>query len=157
MVNKCVTLTELGFTDDEPERVIGNHCIMMKSHRIDLQHDTKIYRYMRLSTLLDMLFYGIIHVPNRMDMTDLREKQGLNDVIDGLSSFEKVPSYKEQLLIKKMGMDKRRALSVCISCWTLDRRNSNSCDESFLMWKAYSKDEIICRIGTTIGQLIECV
>lgn len=136
---------------------IGGYRVIMKGHNYELQPETKIYRYMRLSALLDMLFYGVMHIPNRNDFTDLREKKGLNNLIDEFPSITAVPSYRDKQRMEKMEKDKLRALSVCVSCWTLDRRNDNSADESFLMWKAYSRDDIICRVGTTIGQLIECI
>lgn len=157
MKNRCVSLKELGLSDAKLMKEIGGYRIIMKGHNYELQPETKIYRYMRLSALLDMLFYGVMHIPNRNDFTDLREKKGLNKLIENLTSISAVPSYRDKQLMKRLEKDKQRALSVCASCWTLDRRNDNSTDESFLMWKAYSKDDIICRIGTTIGQLIECI
>ena len=157
MNNQCVSLKELGLSDIKPMKEIDGFRVILKGHNYELQPQTKIYRYMRLSTLLDMLFDGTMHISNRNDFTDLREKNGLISIVENLSSFSAVPNYHDRLLMKRLEKDKQRALSVCVSCWTLDRRNENSTDESFLMWKAYSKDDITCRIGTTIGELMESI
>ena len=157
MSNHCVSIEELIPLGERPIRKVGEHHVFVKGHNYKLVSETKIYRYMRLSTLLDMLFYGKMHIPNRLDFTDLREKNGLNKLVEELSSFSSVPSYREKQIMKRMEKDRQRALSLCVSCWTLDQRNNQTNDESFLMWRAYSKDDIVCRVGTTIGQLIDSV
>ncbi len=157
MKKKCVTLEELGLSDENPIRVFNGHRIFVRGYNRDIQPETKIYRYMKLSALLDILFYGKMHISNRESFTDLREKNGLNTIVEKISSFQSVPSYFEKLRMRRMEKDKQRALSVCVSCWTFDRRDNGNIDESFLMWKAYSGDDVICRIGTTIGQLIKSI
>lgn len=157
MSNQCVSIEEIISSGENPIRTIDEHRVFVKGHNYKLMSETKIYRYMRLSTLLDMLFYEIMHIPNRLDFTDLCEKNGLNKLVEELSSFSSVPSYREKQIMKRMEKDRQRALSVCVSCWTLDQRNNKTNDESYLMWKSYSKDDIVCRVGTTIGQLIESI
>ena len=159
MNNKCITIEELELPKDYFIREVNGHSIYFRpyTHDFDLSLNTKIYHYMKLSTLLDMLFYKRMHVSNREKFTDLREKKGLNKIVEELSSFSPVPSYNDMIRLRKAEKDKSRALSVCVSCWTLDRRCNDKIDESFLMWKAYSEDNIVCRIGTTIGQLINSI
>lgn len=157
MSNHCVSIEEIIPSEERPIRKMDKHRIFVKGHNYKLMPETKIYRYMRLSTLLDMLFYGIIHIPNRLDFTDLCEKNGLNQLVEKLSTFSSVPSYREKQRMKRMERDRQRALSVCVSCWTLDQRNNQTNDESYLMWKSYSKDDIVCRVGTKIGQLIDSI
>jgi len=162
----CISLQEFEMTDEKPVRQFDeHHFIIMKDHCHGLKNDTKIYRYMRLSALLDMIYYKVMHVPNMQDFTDLREKKGHKKIIEQETSLYKfpnfkisaVPSYREILYIKRKEKERLRALSVCVSCWTLDKRRNNENDENFLMWKAYSKDDMVCRIGTTIGQLINSI
>lgn len=158
MGRNVVTIQDLGLSDILPQRKVGRHSIYLRHYNQDLTLDTAIYRYIKLSTLLDMLFYGLLHVSNRQDFTDLVEKKGLDTKVKellSLSSLSVVPNYRDRRRILKLH---NRTLPLCVSCWTLDRRNNGEKDESFLMWKAYSRsDDIICRIGTTIGRLIKSI
>ena len=156
-MSKCITVEDLGLQREHFIKEVRGYSVYLKAYSHNLSLDTKVFRYMKLSTLLDMLFYSILHVSNRESFSDLREKKGLNDIAEKLSSFAPVPSYMDKLRLRKAEKDKSRALSVCVSCWTLDNREGETNDESFLMWKAYSNDETICRVGTTIGQLINCI
>lgn len=155
MSKKCVTLTDLGLSDDKAVKNINGHHIVCNWYQNPpLTRDTKIYRYMRLSSLLNMLFDGQMHISNRQDFSDLREKKGLEKDIESILPFKIVQNYRS---IQRQEKIKRETLHVCVSCWTLDRRSNNEIDDNYLMWKAYSKDEITCRIGTRIGKLIECI
>lgn len=157
MRKDVVKIEELDLSEEQKVRDVNGHYIYLKGYNYDLRSDTKLYRYIKLSSLLDMLFYDKMHVSNRQDFSDLREKDGLNKIaetIPSIYSFSAIPSYYERI---RSGKQKRKTLSVCVSCWTFDNRNNGKTDESFLMWKAYSNNEITCRIGTTIGRLINSI
>lgn len=157
MRKDVVKIEELDLSEEQKVRDVNGHYIYLKGYNYDLRSDTKLYRYIKLSSLLDMLFYDKMHVSNRQDFSDLREKDGLNKIaetIPSIYSFSAIPSYHERI---RSGKQKRKTLSVCVSCWTFDNRNNGKTDESFLMWKAYSNNEITCRIETTIGRLINSI
>ena len=154
MREKYITIKEFGLSESSFSRKVKGHSVFLRGYNHNLQPETKIYRYIRLSTLLDMLFYGELHISNRRDFTDLREKKLPNKITGNLSEFSYVPNYRDRQKMKEM---EEKALSVCVSCWTLDNRGNDKADESYLMWKAYSNNEITCRIGTTIGRLINSI
>ena len=154
MEEKHITTKELGLSESSFSRKVRGHSIFLRGYNHNLQPETKIFRYIRLSTLLDLLFYGELHVSNRRDFTDLREKKLLNKITGNISVFSYVPNYRDRQKMKEM---EKKALSVCVSCWTLDNRGNDKADESYLMWKAYSNNDITCRIGTTIGRLINSI
>ena len=157
MSKKCLELADIGLSGLEPRRDISGHSIVFKQHNESITEETRIYRYMRLSTLLDMLYYGKMHVSNRLNFTDLREKKGIDNTVEPLPLFNIFPNYQDRLRNIRIEKERQSSLSICASCWTLDRRNNGHSDESYLMWKAYSKDEITCRVGTTIGRLIKSI
>ena len=157
MKKDIVKVEELELLEEQKVGGVGGHSIFLRGYNHNLQPETKIYRYIKLSNLLDMLFYDKMHVSNRQDFTDLGEKDGLKRIPEGtpsIYSFSAIPSYHERI---RKGRQNRKTLSVCVSCWTFDNRNNGKTDESFLMWKAYSNNEITCRIGTTIGRLINSI
>lgn len=45
-------------------------------------------------------------------------------------------------------------LCMCAKCWTLDKRSDGTTGESMLMWRTYSNNEIVCRIETTLHELV---
>lgn len=156
-MGNVVTIKELELSEIQLARKVNRHSIYLRGYNHKLLQETKVYRYIRLSTLLDMFFFDKMHISNMQDFTDLREKKGLKKIVKELSSiysFSAVPNNRDRRREEKF---KNRTLSVCVSCWTFDRRNNGKTDESFLMWKAYSQGDIICRIGTTIGQLIDSI
>lgn len=157
MRSDIVKVEELELSEKQKVREVNGYNIYLRGYNYDLRSDTKLYRYIKLSSLLDMLFYDKMHVSNRQDFSDLQEKNGLNKIAEGIPSiysFSVIPSYHERI---RKGRQKRKTLSVCVSCWTFDCRNNGKTDESFLMWKAYSNNEITCRIGTTIDRLINSI
>lgn len=158
MSKNSITLEDIGFSKEDLIREVDGHVVCIKNHVRKLSFDTKIYRYMRMSTLTDMLFYNMMHVSNRESFTDLREKKGLNVIVEEISSQPNyIPSYRDKLRIKRMEKDKQRFLSICVSCWTCDKRSDGYTNENYLIWKAYANNDIVCRIGTTIGQLVNCI
>ena len=157
MRNDIVKVEELDLSEKQKAREVNGYNIYLRGYNYDLRSDTKLYRYIKLSSLLDILFYDKMHVSNRQDFSDLREKNGLNkiaEVMPSIYSFSAIPSYHERI---RKGRQKRKTLSVCVSCWTFDNRNNGKTDESYLMWKAYSNNELTCRIGTTIDKLINSI
>ena len=148
-----VSAHELGLSEGQKKRVLGNHGIYLLNHNTEFDENTKIYRYMRLSSLLDMLYYSKMYVSNMQSFTDLRDKLGLMRLPRDILRFNYVHNFRDRQREKNT----RRALQLCASCWTLDQQRDGDNRENYLMWKAYAGNELGCRIGTTLGNLIESI
>ncbi len=122
--------------------------------------DKSIFRYMPLEHVLSMLESLELYVPSRKSFSDASER---GRKINPKNTFSLSPvsiSRKKTKTDAKLVYDKwSAAYSVCISCWTYDSLSSteNSVDENYLMWKAYGHNNICCRIGTTINDLINSI
>lgn len=153
---KKVTITreELGFKQDNIIRSFGEHNIYFKSHIVLLKNDLKIFRYISLSTLVNMLYNGTLYVSNIQSFSDIREKEGMKKDIEPLPIISPCPAYHDRIRIQREEKKRQRILSLCASCWTMDNRGNGENDESFLMWKAYTGNEMTCRIATNLENLI---
>ena len=148
-----VSTHELGLSAEQKMKDLGNHGIYLLKHNTDFDENTKIYRYMRLSSLLDMLYYSKMYVSNMQSFTDIRDKLGLMRLSKDILHFTSVQNFWDRQREKNI----RRALQLCASCWTLDQQRDGENRENYLMWKAYAGNELCCRIGTTLGNLIESI
>ncbi len=169
---KCATLDDLNVAENHQIRVVRDHGIYLKGNGMSLELSTPIYRYIKQSTLCSMLTEGIMHVSNIQNFTDLREKRGMSKIIESSNDklFSSMNSNDYRLWSLSLGFrdvpnlktfrreeSVRKKSLVCASCWTLDFRSDNSQNENYLMWKAYSDNEISCRISSTIGNLIDSI
>lgn len=152
---KILTTEELGFKHDHIIRSIGEHNVYLKNHNILLKNDLKLFRYISLSTLTNMLYNGTLFVSNMQSFSDIREKEGMKKDIEPLPYITPVPAYHDRIRIRREEKDRQRALSICVSCWTMDNRGNGENDESYLMWKAYTGNEMTCRIATNLENLIK--
>lgn len=117
----------------------------------DINLNTPIFRYIKLSYLIDMLSENKLYVSKRGYFSDKRDARGAKiNLSEYMNTFEFV-----NRLSKKEGerrKEKNRDIwEQFISCWTLKDR------EDYLMWKAYGYPETSCLIGTTIGKLVNSV
>lgn len=151
----AITAEELGFKQGHIVRSIGEHNVYLKKHIIPLNNELKLFRYISLSTLINMLYNGTLYVSNMQSFSDIREKKGMKKDVETLQSINPIPAYHDRVRIKHEEKDKQRALSICVSCWTMDNRSNGENDESFLMWKAYTGNEMTCRIATNLEYLIK--
>lgn len=150
-------------------KCFGNHAIYFRSINPNVGLDACIYRYLSLSHMMELIDNQRLYIPNRTSFTDLRDKLGIEKMIvdfslpvkeriqQQLNSYTGVPSYREKKWYRTNKEIIHEIMSLCISCWTLDRRPNGKSDESFLMWKAYKTEQTICRIGTTIQSLIDSI
>ena len=138
-----------------------NGCGIYLPNHSNINMDTKVYKYMKLSHLLSLIHKKEFYVPNRARFSDLRDKQGFEKHIPKHQfDFSISPVYsnrKDQNFYKNIEDERKKAFSLCISCWTMNLNANESINESFLMWKAYGNNEIGCRIGTTIENLINSI
>lgn len=136
----------------------GNHNIYFRAISPSISLDTKIYRYIKIEYLFDLIDRKRLYIPNRNSFTDLRDKIGIEKRFEPFYlRFEPVPSRKCRKDAKERKELERLIFNICVSCWTLDSRRNSDCNESFLMWKAYRHNGDICRIGTTIWHLINSI
>lgn len=150
-----ITVEELGFKQDHIVCHIGEHNVYLKNHIIQLKNDLELFRYISLSTLINMFYNGTLYVSNMQSFSDIREKEGMNKDIELLPYISPIPAYHDRIRIRRENKDRQRALSLCVSCWTMDNRSNGENDESFLMWKAYTGDEMTCRITTNLDCLVK--
>jgi radical SAM protein with 4Fe4S-binding SPASM domain len=138
----------------------SGHGIYVEKSLIEQKHlDNAIYRYMKLSFLLNMLeppqkFY----VANRQLFSDLRDKMGIVKRLEEIRNvYSEAESWKNRKRLRERRAKQEIAWQQCISCWCLDVRKSGCTDENFLMWKAYSSNEITVRIGSSIRHFIDSI
>lgn len=150
---ECVTATEMEVPSCKRLKELGEHGLYLLNHGADFSLDTMVYRYMSISSIVDMLYYKELHVSNMQSFSDLRDMLGLFRHRKNIPAINPIPSYWDTLRDRNL----RRALHVCASCWTFDRRGNGSNDENYLMWKAYTGNGIGCRIGTSLRCLIDSI
>lgn len=113
--------------------------------------NTPLFRYMKLSHLIELLSGNSLYVARRQTFTDKRDSKGSKkELSEFLNSYELVIRLNKKK--KKETIEKKKQVwEQFISCWTLNEK------EDYLMWKTYGFQEISCRIGTTIGKLIDSI
>lgn len=139
-------------------RSVGDNNIYFRHSNGTISKDTRIYRYVQLDHMMEMLDYSYLYVGNREKFTDIREWSGEEKFIPTARvpyAIKPCYSYRDRTRIKKEEKIVDTILKLCVSCWTLDELNNGLIDENFLMWKAYKSGDLMCRIGTTIGKLID--
>lgn len=116
--------------------------------------DCKIYKYIPIAYLIELLHSKQLFVANRASFKDKRE-QGHKENIRNMFAFLPAKNdathnddWREAQLLKL-----HEAYKLCISCWTEDIHGK--CDESIMNWNCYGSDT--CRIETTISKLANCL
>lgn len=122
----------------------------------DAKLNMAIFRYMPFEYLMSLIRKKILYIANRSSFTDLTEK---GEILNLKYETAMLVSYRNKKKKKNMydNINERResAYNVCASCWTKDTYTYGN--ESFLMWKCYSGSQPVCRIETTIGDLINSI
>lgn len=155
MERKILTIEDIDVLAEHRVKSIDGHDIYLRGLSSLINLNTTIFRYIKLPYLLDLIYHKRFFIPNRKSFTDLRDKIGEEKHIEGKSSpFCAVPSYLER---QRIARNKKKAFSACISCWTMDERKNGTNDENYLMWKAYSSNDIVCRIETNIQNIIDSI
>lgn len=162
MKRKDLTIEEIGWGETVAIKQMGHqHGIYFRNRSPKINLSTPIFRYMKLGHLISLIDNKSLYIPNRSTFTDLRDKMGFEKIsLENLRSFglEVAESYKNRKEKRAWREYQDKAFHVCISCWTTDKRSSDTADENFLMWKAYSAtNDITCRVKTTIKDLIDSV
>ena len=134
----------------------NGHKVMIKQYSVSLKEELPIYRYVRLSYLIDAINNRRLFVPSIKQFSDLIEKNGCRKY-DDLQLIRPIPAYKDKLRNKKIDKEMDGVLSMCAKCWTLDKRSDGTIGESMLMWRTYASNEIVCRIGTTIKDVVDSI
>lgn len=158
MARRTVNIEADNFGDlGTAHRVSDGHAIYFRPLSEQVNLDTPIYRYIRLNHLYNLLDSHSLYVPNRSSFSDHSDRRGEDKYIPPTDSkylrYKIEPAYSTpQDKRVKRDYDKTRnaAFDLCISCWSMEQEA-----ERFLMWKAYRSDSLMCRIGTTIGKLID--
>lgn len=111
----------------------------------------KVYRYIALQHLVEMLQRKSIYVANRKTFTDKHEQLWTED-IQWLFTFTEA-GYTKKIKTRQENTIKYRETTknVCISCWTFDKHKD--VNESLVLWNHFGLDK--CRIETTIQSLLD--
>lgn len=122
-----------------------------------LSDDTALYKYIKLPYLLDLLKTGNLYVSRRGDFTDRRDSKGeKKNISEYINTYEFVEKSKKKQ--KETKEQKKRLIwTLFVSCWTLNINSEGRFAENYLLWKTYNDTNLICRIGTTIGKLINSI
>lgn len=156
----CLTIQDLGLSEVNLIRKIGDYGVYFRNSRQNIFLNTEIYRYMKLDYFCSLVDENILYIPNRNKFTDLRDRLGLEKYISKHPldfGFSSVPSYKERGWRKQREKENKKAMDLCISCWTTDILLNGEVGESFLMWKSYANTELACRLKTSIIHLINSI
>ena len=156
MSTELANIESLGITDFDHLKKMGEHEIGLKGYSIAINNESQIFRYVRLSFLIDFITHNRMFVPSIRQFADLTERYGCKKCEDH-QMIRPCPSYKSKLRIKQRIKEMDKTLTLCAKCWTLDKRTDGSIEENILMWKSYSSNEIVCRIGTTIADIVNSI
>ncbi len=136
-----------------------NFNIYFRAIKKDISLQSPIFRYLKFSHLLSLLNTSTLYISHRSSFSDLRDKSGAHKFIPTEKEpFEVKPvnSYKDRARQRDIESCTKLALDLCVSCWTMDQAlTDGEIQENYLMWKAYQKSDLMCRIGTTIEKLVE--
>lgn len=147
------------FKDDY---AIGNVHIRQK---LWANREQKIYHYLQVNYLYDLLESNTLYVNNRALFSDVREQGMLENLKYRFNIFLPCSHNKQE---KKENMESCKELSKikefahnsCISCWTKGN-NSGDCDEDILEWDHYGTGKAqygeTCRIETTVEDLVNSI
>ncbi|MBQ4055642.1 MAG: hypothetical protein IJD32_00880 [Bacteroidaceae bacterium] len=146
-----ITINDLSVDD---YRLING--IFVHKYIADTKLNTPIFRYLPFEYLLSLIKNKTLYVANRSSFTDLTEKGEMLNLKCESTMLVSYRNKKEEKRMNAIIRERREsAYHVCASCWTKDTHTYSN--ESFLMWKCYSGSQPICRIETTIGDLISSI
>lgn len=157
-IQKELPIEVFGFSEECLIRKSGDYGIYFRPLNNDVSLDTPIFRYILIDYLMPMISHSSLYIPNRCKFTDLREKDGQEKFIPTKRlrfPIQEVPSYKNRTAFKEKEQTKKDVLTLCVSCWTKDAAGNEVPTENYLMWQAYRKSDLMCRIGTTVHKLID--
>lgn len=160
MINSTRTISSFDFnmnTVNIVRKEYGN-CIFFRSLNPKINLDTKIYRYIPLKYLYDLIDTQKLYISNRKNFSDISEITGEKKFIPTPRlQFPVKPasSWKNKRINQENERLIKATLDLCISCWSAEEIDNQEPYERFLMWKAYGYPQISCRIGSTIRQMIE--
>lgn len=150
---KRVTIEDLECTCEHQIKDLGHYGVYFKPHK-NINLNTQIYRYMKMEDLIKSIRNEKLHFSNIQSFEDSRETNRLDYTRENNPPLKPILNYHQRNSVKRI----ERSLNLCVSCWSLDIRVNNQPDESYLMWKAYSKEpDTLCRVETTIRNLINCI
>lgn len=146
-----ITINDLSVKD---YRLING--IYVHKNVADKKLNMSIFRYIPFEYLLALIKKKELYLANRSSFTDLTEQ---GNMLNLRYESTMLVSNRNKKIEKRLNdhIRERRdaAYNVCASCWTKDTYTYGN--ESFLMWKCYSNSQPVCRIETTIINLINSI
>ena len=122
----------------------------------------KIYHYLKLDYLFDILLKEHFRFSNRSSFTDQSEKGKKSNIKNTFKMSPFISDEYDAVRYKEFETTRdtliENSYKTCVSSWTYDIHHlSNSSElitEDFFMWKVYAGNGIGVRIETTIEDLI---
>ena len=119
----------------------------------EMNVNDKIYKYIDINYLIDMLKSQALYVANRKSFSDRRE-HGHKENIKNFFMIQPAKISKDQIsYYEELSRKIKEAYNICVSCWTYGHHNK--CNENILNWKCYGRNAV--RIETTINCLISSI
>ena len=131
-----------------------------------ITHDaisTPIYRYLDFRYLVQMIERQELYVSNRQCFRDLRESSDryIKTMDEAVCKFSIVPSHKNRKFFKEQTECHSQIWNQAVSCWTYDKHKENDqhkrTHENYLMWKSHSDKHFVCRIESSIQQVVDSI
>lgn len=129
------------------------------------KRNQKIYHYMQVKYLYDLLESNTLYVNNRALFSDVREQGMLENLkyrfgIFLPCTYNKQDEKRNDETFHYLSKLREIAHNSCISCWTKGN-NSGDCDEDILEWDHYGTGKAqygeTCRIETTVEDLVNSI
>ena len=119
----------------------------------EINVNDKIYKYIDIYYLIEMLDSQSLYVANRKSFTDRREQGYKENLRNKFMLRPAIVSEEDNCFYDELSKKINQAYNLCVSCWTYGHHNKSN--ESILNWKCYGRNAV--RIETTINCLISSI
>lgn len=119
-------------------------------NNVYISRETPLYRYTSLSNLLQIL-EGTIYFSTRKAFSDRREQGEYQSPLLKLTHSNNILLGRRNDFYQIKNDAFKQSEDFFVSCWSL------TSEESFPMWRAYTRDRYGVRLGSTLGNILDSI